>query len=144
MRSDFFYWLFFYRLFLQKMSNIIALGNISPMIPAGDDVAGTIAFYEEQLGFRTIYTEGDPVSLAIVKRDAAEIFLYQNDDKHLAAWTSFRVQVENIELLYAEFQSKGGAMLHPNGELRTQPWGAKEFAILDILGVCITFYESIL
>jgi uncharacterized glyoxalase superfamily protein PhnB len=126
------------------MSNQIALGNISPMIPAGNDVAGAIAFYEEQLGFKTIYTEGDPVTLAIVKRDAAEIFLYQNDDKHLAEWTTFRIQVENIEPLYEEFQAKGGAMLHPNGELKIQPWGAKEFAILDVVGVCITFYEAIL
>jgi uncharacterized glyoxalase superfamily protein PhnB len=126
------------------MSNRITLGNISPMIPAGNDVAGAIAFYEEQLGFKTIYTEGDPLTLAIVKRDAAEIFLYQNDDQHLAEWTTFRIQVENIEALYEEFQAKGGAMLHPNGELKTQPWGAKEFAILDVVGVCITFYEAIL
>lgn len=113
------------------------------MVPASD-VAGAIAFYEEQLGFKAIYTEGDPVSLAIVKRDSAEIFLYQNDDKHLAEWTSFRIQVENIDALYEECQAKGGAMLYPNGELTTQPWGAKEFAVVDLMGVCITFYEAIL
>jgi catechol 2,3-dioxygenase-like lactoylglutathione lyase family enzyme len=113
------------------------------MIPAGQDVAAAIAFYEEQLGFRTLYTEGNPITLAIVRRDTAELFLYQNDDPHLAEWTSFRIQVEGIEQLYEEFQSKGGAMLDPSGELQVQPWGAKEFAILDLAGVCITFYEPI-
>jgi len=126
------------------MSKSIVLGNISPMIPAGTDVAGAIAFYEEQLGFTTIYTEGMPITLAIVKRNSAEVFLYQNDDPHLAKWTTFRIQVENIEQLYEEFQAKGGAMLHPNGQLQTQPWGAKEFVVLDIVGVCITFYETVL
>ena len=89
------------------MSKPSVLGNISPMIPAGTDVAGAIAFYEEQLGFTTIYTEGMPITLAIVKRNSAEVFLYQNDDPHLAKWTTFRIQVENIEQLYEEFQAKG-------------------------------------
>jgi uncharacterized glyoxalase superfamily protein PhnB len=131
-------------LFFNFMSKPSVLGNVSPMIPAGNDVAGAIAFYEEQLGFSTIYTEGEPVTLAIVKRDSVEIFLYQNDDQHLAEWTTFRIQVENIDQLYDEFQAKGGAMFHPKGQLQTQPWGAKEFAILDVVGVCITFYEAIL
>lgn len=126
------------------MGKSIVLGNISPMIPAGTDVAGAIAFYKEQLGFTTIYTEGMPITLAIVKRNSAEVFLYQNDDPHLAKWTTFRIQVENIEQLYEEFQAKGGAMFHPNGQLQIQPWGAKEFVVLDIVGVCITFYETVL
>jgi hypothetical protein len=32
-------------------------------------------------------------------------------------------------------------MIHPNGQLQTQPWGMKEFAIIDVAGVCITFFE---
>jgi uncharacterized glyoxalase superfamily protein PhnB len=118
------------------------LGNISPFIPAGQDVEKAIAFYEQQFGFTTAYREGEPVTMAIVKRDSAQIFLQQNDDKHLAEWTTFRIQVEHIEQLYEEFQAKGGTMIHPNGKLQTQPWGTKEFTVLDPARVCITFYES--
>lgn len=118
------------------------LGNISPFIPAGSDVEVAIAFYEQQLGFTTLYKEGDPVTMAIVKRDSAEIFLQKNDDKHLAEWTTFRIQVTHIEQLYAEFQQKGGKMIHPNGKLETKPWGTKEFVVLDPAGVDITFYEA--
>ncbi|MDJ0736958.1 MAG: VOC family protein [Nostocaceae cyanobacterium] len=124
------------------MNNTTKLGNISPLIPAGDDVEGAIAFYEEQLGFTTIYKEGEPVTMAIVARDGAEIFLCQNDDKYLAQNTSFRIQVESIEQLYEEFQAKGGEMIHPNGKLETKPWGTKEFGVLDLAGVCITFYQN--
>jgi uncharacterized glyoxalase superfamily protein PhnB len=124
------------------MNILPKLGNISPFIPAGQDVEKAIAFYEQQLGFTTVYREGEPVTMAIVKRDSAQIFLQQNDDKHLAEWTTFRIQVEQIEQLYQEFQAKGGTMIHPNGKLQTKPWGTKEFAVVDLAGVCITFYEA--
>jgi predicted enzyme related to lactoylglutathione lyase len=117
------------------------LGNISPLIPAGDDMEKAIAFYEQQLGFKKVHQEGNPVKMAIVKRDSAEIFLLKNDDQHLAEGTSFRIQVNGVELLYQEFQAKGGQIIHPNGHLETKPWGMKEFVILDLAGVCITFYE---
>lgn len=122
------------------MSNPPTLKSISPIIPAGDNLEKAIAFYE-QLGFTTTYREGNPVTMAIVRRDSAEIFLQKNDDKHLAEWTTFRIQVEQIEQLYQEFQAKDGGIIHPNGKLQMKPWGAKEFAILDLAGVCITFYE---
>lgn len=117
------------------------LGNISPLIPAGSDLEKAIAFYEQQLGFTTIHKEGDPIRMAIVKRDSAEIFLVKNDYKHLAEETAFRIQVAHIEQLYEEFQAKGGGMIHPNGKLETKPWGMKEFEVIDPAGVCITFYE---
>lgn len=123
------------------MNKLPVLRNISPIIPAGSDMEKSIAFYEQQLGFTTIYKEGEPVTMAIVKRDSAEIFLQKNDDTHLAEWTTFRIQVDHVEQLYEEFQTKGGQMIHPNGKLQTKPWGAKEFAIIDPAGVCITFYE---
>lgn len=123
------------------MSNSPRLRNISPIIPAGDDMEKAIAFYEQQLGFTTIHKEGNPVTMAIVKRDEAEIFLQKNSDKYLAQWTTFRIQVEHVEQLYSEFQSKGGGMIHPDGLLEMKPWGVKEFAVLDPAGVCITFYE---
>lgn len=63
--------------------------------------------------------------------------------KHLARWTTLRIQVEHVEQLYEEFMALGGGMIHPNGKLQTKPWGAKEFAVLDLAGVCITFYEEL-
>lgn len=117
------------------------LGNISPIIPAGEDIEKAIAFYEQKLGFQTIHTEGKPVSMAIVKRDAAQIFLQKKDDKYLAENTTFLIQVTHIEQLYEELLAKGEGIIHPNGHLATKPWGLKEITVLDPAGVCITFYE---
>ncbi len=131
------------RLESKTMNNPPVLGNISPIIPAGSDMEKAIEFYEQKLGFTTIYQEDEPVTMAIVKRDSAEIFLQQNDDTYLAEWTTFRIQVKHVEQLYEELQNKGRGMIHPNGQLQTKPWGMKEFAVIDPAGVCITFFEEI-
>jgi predicted enzyme related to lactoylglutathione lyase len=123
------------------MSKQPVLRNISPLIPAGSDVEKSIAFYEQQLGFTKIHQEGNPVRMAIVKRDAAEIFLVKNDYQQIAESTSFRIYTDGIEQLYQEFQAKAGEIIHPNGKLETKPWGVKEFVVIDPVGVCITFWE---
>jgi len=124
------------------MDNLPKLKNLNPLIPAGKDVEKAIEFYEK-LGFTTAHTEGKPFKMAIVERDEIQIFLVQNDDKHLAEGTSFRIRVEGIEQLYEEFLAKGEDIIHPNGKLETKPWGCKEFAISDKAGVCITFYDFV-
>jgi predicted enzyme related to lactoylglutathione lyase len=123
------------------MNNPPVLGNISPLIPAGDDMEKAIAFYEQQLGFTAIHKEGNPIRMAVVKRDSAEIFLVKNDYKQLPEGISIRIQVDGIEQLYEEFQAKGGGMIDANGQLETKPWGMKEFVVIDPVGVCITFCE---
>jgi uncharacterized glyoxalase superfamily protein PhnB len=117
------------------------LGNISPLIPAGNNLEGAIAFYEQKLGFKCVHTEGDPMRMAIVKRDVAELFLVKNDYIRLAEEIALRIYVTGIEQFYEEITSKGEETIHPNGKLETKPWGMKEFVAIDPAGVCITFYE---
>ena len=123
------------------MNNPPQIGSISPLIPAGDDLEKAIEFYEQKLGFTTIHQEGNPLRMAIVKRDNAEIFLVKSDYHDLAKEISLRLQVTGIEQLYQELETKGSDIIHPNGKLETKPWGPKEFTVTDLAGVCLTFYE---
>ena len=123
------------------MSQTVSLNSINPLIPGGKDLEKTVVFYEQQLGFKRIHQEGDPIYMAIVERDSIQIFLLQNENKHLAEETSMRINVDRIEKLYAEFQAKDGELIHPNGHLESKPWGMKEFVVLDPTGVCLTFCE---
>lgn len=123
------------------MSHLPKLGNIYPLIPAGDDVENAIAFYEQKLGFTMSHKEGNPARMAIVERDSAVIFLVKNNDQHLAAGTSIRIQVDGIEQLYTELQAKEAHIIQPDGKLETKPWGPKEFVVRDLAGVWITFFE---
>ncbi|OKH37041.1 bleomycin resistance family protein [[Phormidium ambiguum] IAM M-71] len=123
------------------MNNPPYISSISPLIPAGDDLEKAMEFYEQKLGFVTIHKEGNPLRMAIVKRDNAEIFLVKSDYHDLAKEISLRLKVTGIEQLYQELESKHREIIQPNGKLETKPWGPKEFTVIDLAGVCLTFYE---
>ncbi|MCL4252810.1 MAG: VOC family protein [Anaerolineae bacterium] len=122
------------------------MGKLTPMIPAGNDFKATVAFYVGKLGFKTTYEADDMV---IIQRSDVEIMLLNNDDPHTASQTSFRIQVADVNTLYHEYQAQSIAPFHDNngaglGGLQTTPWGTREFAVRDLAGVCITFYQSLL
>jgi uncharacterized glyoxalase superfamily protein PhnB len=112
---------------------------VSPLIPARD-VEEAIAFYRISLGFELDYRDAEPAQFAIVGRDGARLHLFASQDKHLADWTSLRIEVDGIEALYERCQEAG--CVHPNGLLGERPWGTREFSVLDPSGVCIAFVQG--
>jgi uncharacterized glyoxalase superfamily protein PhnB len=117
------------------------LKKVCPFIPAGGNVLQTIGFYEQKLGFKREWQDGDTPELALVSRDEIELFLQRNEDTYLAEWTTLRIEVENVAGLYQEFVDRDSTIIHANGKLEKKPWGSTDFSILDPNGVCITFYE---
>lgn len=75
----------------------------------------------------------------IVYLGGAKLHFFLSDDKHLAEWSACRVNVGDINTLYALCQERG--VVHPNGALEKKPWGSMEFAIIDPSGVCYTFAQ---
>jgi catechol 2,3-dioxygenase-like lactoylglutathione lyase family enzyme len=125
-----------------------------PALPV-KDVTASAAFYEEKLGFAARHQED---GFAIVHRDGAEIHLWQAGDEawrerqdladrpvasgaesFLAGTASCRVRVEGVDQLYAEFEPRG--VVHPRGSLRDEWWGDRDFAVLDLDGNLVTFFE---
>ncbi len=123
------------------------LGKLTPMLPAGKDMPAALAFYEQTLGFTPAY-KADDLSMVILQRSDVEIMLQNYDDPHTASQTSLRIKTTGVDTLYAEYQARaippfeqiGGAGL---GILKATPWGTREFAVRDLAGVCITFYEDL-
>lgn len=129
------------------MSNPIPVfDHITPMIPAGKDMAAALTFYEQKLGFTVTY-KADDLSMVILRRSGVEIILNNFDDPHTASQTSLRIKLSGVDALYSEYQAQtippfqqgDGAGL---GSLKMTPWGTREFAVRDLAGVCITFYEN--
>lgn len=111
-----------------------------PILPSSDVRAG-IDFYVQKLGFSEAFSHGEPASYAGVSRDGAMVHLCQMDDaKAIAAQTMLRFSVQNLDALYDELKDSGA--MHPNGSLQTKPWGTREFTLLDLDGVCVTFFEA--
>jgi catechol 2,3-dioxygenase-like lactoylglutathione lyase family enzyme len=130
----------------QKMtSETPILSKLTPMIPAGKDMQATVAFYVDKLGFEVTFQSNDMV---IIQRSDIEIMLANSDDPHTASQTSFRVQVSDVDGLYAEYHAQAIAPFHVNegtglGTVKTMPWGTREFPVRDLAGVCITFYQRV-
>jgi uncharacterized glyoxalase superfamily protein PhnB len=74
---------------------------------------------------------------AVIGRDKVEIHFWKCNNKIHPENTSCYIQVEDVDELYEEMKIAG--VVHPNGPLQNQPWGMREFAILDEDGNMIKF-----
>lgn len=110
--------------------------NAVPVLPAVD-IAATIDFYQQKLGFTTEFQTDDYAGL---RRGAAQLHLWQCSDRAIAEASSCRINVSGITQLYDDYQEQG--VIHPNGALSVKPWGLSEFTVLDVNGNCVVFAES--
>lgn len=109
---------------------------------AVQDLHKSAAYYQELLGFRSIWA-GD--GWHFLAREKFVVMLGECADDRSAFETVNHsyfayIDVENIEVLYREFMEKGVEIVSKLGD---KPWGQKEFSIRTIDGHRITFGESI-
>lgn len=103
----------------------------------------TLDYYRNVLGFYDEWTEGEIDGG--IRRDEMRLLFAQNPE-HAAAINTPQHRlplmwfVENVEGVYSEFQSKNIPIA---GELRTHPYGLREFAFIDINGYYIRVAEPI-
>lgn len=112
------------------------LTHAAPIL-ASSDIARTVRFYRERLGFTEVYM--DPDKWGIVARDRVQIHFWHCTDRAIAENTACRIYVRGVDALYAEIEPHG--IVHSNARLTTKPWGAREFGVLDLDGNLITFAE---
>ena len=100
------------------------------------DIKQSCAFYIERLGFRLVFSYGEPPYYAQVGRDVARLNLravarpvieltVRNREELLSASITVATAAE-LKLLFLEFQSVGVAF---HQTLKKQPWGAKNFVV---------------
>lgn len=113
----------------------------------------SITFYRDALGLSVTHEDG---RFAILKRDGVELHLSVLDDEDwrgragdtpvvsgaesfLAGTGGCRFHVDSVQEIHDRIESFGA--IHPNGPLRDQPWGTREFGALDPDGNELTFFE---
>ena len=123
----------------------MSTANLSPAIPQlpSGDIEQTAVFFETVLGLE-INAKFPEHGHLIVRRQAAEIHFWQaptvEGAKEIASQSSCYIRAENVEALYAEFQSSGAPFRYG---LTKQPWGMNEMQIEDPYGNAIRFGEAI-
>ncbi len=98
------------------------------------DIRRSVDFFASRLGFAIVYaSQGE---YGIVSRGAISLHFWACKDPAIPSATSCRINVRNIESLYAHCSGQG--ITHPNSPLHATPWNT-EFAIVDPDGNLVTF-----
>jgi catechol 2,3-dioxygenase-like lactoylglutathione lyase family enzyme len=132
------------------------LGRTIPALPVRD-VPAAVAFYRDRLGFSSPHATGD---FAVLVRDDATIHLWGASDAEwasrddlasrpvrtgaesfLAGTASCRIEVADVDGLFAELRAAG--VLHPTGggEVVATDFGTREFHTLDLDGNLVSFFR---
>ena len=108
--------------------------SLTPLTPAGPDIAAAIKFYTTEMGFELVWQNA---TMAGVKRGSVIFNLMQNDNKEWADNTSFSIGVDDLEALYEEYKDISCGV----GKLEMKFWGRREFHMVVESGVCLQFFQ---
>ena len=131
------------------------LSQTIPALPVKDMVAA-VNCYRDRFGFTVRHQD---TGFAVLLRDDAEIHLWESSDcdweqreslerpirsgaeSFLAGTASCRVQVDEVDVLYAELKAAG--VLHPVSRdgVGDTDFGTREFATVDVDGNLISFFR---
>ena len=129
--------------------------NAIPAMPVLD-IERSIEFYRDKLGFAlAVRKEG----WARLTRDEVAVELWTANDEawrerqtgpcpvisgaesFIAGTASFRVEVTGVDALHRTLEHMG--IIHPRGQLQDEPWGIRDFAVLDPDNNLISFFEKL-
>jgi catechol 2,3-dioxygenase-like lactoylglutathione lyase family enzyme len=109
--------------------------NIVPILCVRD-VAASIAYYRDRLGFTDEWSWGDPPTFGGVRRDDIEIQLCLNSQGNPGTWLS--IWVDDVDGLYLD-------LLVHQADIRQPPttfeWGVRELNVADPDGHRIRFSQ---
>jgi len=110
------------------------------------NIPGTLAYYNDKLGFECLGTWQDPPIYAIVARDHQAIHFRcseppgANPDKYEDELLDAYLFVEDADALYAEFAAKGVEFTRSPANM---PWHSREFVVKDCDGRLLAFGSNL-
>lgn len=110
------------------------LRKVMPELPF-TDVAAAILHYRDVLGFDVNYSQHD---LGVMDRDGVRVLLIARTAKH-SGIGSCSFYVADADALHAELVAKGADV---QGPPVSQPWGLREFRVLDLEGNRLSFAQT--
>ena len=106
------------------------------------NMAATLAYYRDALGFECLGTWNDPPVYAIVARDGHRIHFRladssaQHPDKYADELLGAYLFADDADALYAEYAARGVEFTRA---LADTPWQSREFVVKDCDGRLLAF-----
>jgi catechol 2,3-dioxygenase-like lactoylglutathione lyase family enzyme len=110
------------------------------------DIRGTVAYYEDKLGFQCLGTWQDPPVYAVVARDQHPIHFrcatppIATPEKYAYELLDAYLYVEDADALCVEYAAKGVEFTRG---LANMPWRSPEFVIKDCDGRLLAFGSNL-
>jgi hypothetical protein len=104
-----------------------------------DDIDVGIDLFVDGVGMSLLHRDDE---LAVVGRDRAKVYLVQDAEFAAKDRPELAIETDDIEAECAQITSRRPDLLHPNlPRIKRQPWGPREFALLDRTTVCVVFRD---
>jgi hypothetical protein len=79
---------------------------------------------------------------AVLARDHAKLYLVQDAESAASDRPELAIETDDIDAVYKDVNERRPDLLHPNlSAVKRQPWGPREFALLDATTVCVIFRD---
>jgi uncharacterized glyoxalase superfamily protein PhnB len=101
------------------------------------DIAASIAYYRDALGFAVTFEYGQPTFYACLCRDEAALHLIAaNETKREPGQGALCIFVEDVDALYAELVARNAKVVKPPQDY---DYGMRDFDVVDLDGNQIFF-----
>lgn len=111
----------------------ISFGRMAPGLGV-TDMARSVAFYTEILGFEVAFQNGDPVIFTLLERDKAELHLLLASGHRGPAFNVAHLIVDDVDALHARCVAAGAPIIKA---LADKDYGMRAFVFADPDGNCI-------
>jgi uncharacterized glyoxalase superfamily protein PhnB len=112
----------------------VMMERVMPELPL-DDVPAAVRYYRDVLGFKVNYEQHD---IGVLDRDEVRLLLIARTPHHIGIGSAY-IYVRDVDALYSELLEKGADV---RAEPISQPWGLREFSVLDIERNRLTFAQT--
>ena len=104
---------------------------------AVSDIAKSIAYYRDALGFAVTFEYGQPVFYACLCRDDVALHLLAaRETKRLPGHGAICVFVRDVDAVHAELSARGAKVIKPP---QNYDYGMRDFDVTDLDGNHLTF-----
>lgn len=100
-------------------------GRVAPSVPV-KDLDRALQFYRDLLGFEIQFTNGNPISFAVVKQGEAELHLGVQAAK--AGSFHAHLMVDDLDAVHDRLREAGATIRQPP---KIQPWGLRDMVVVD-------------
>jgi len=114
---------------------MVTFGRVAPSIYVRD-IQRSLDFYCDVLGFSVVFTNGSPICIAVLKRDAANLNLCVRRER--AGLCHAHVLLTGLDSFYAGLLQAGAVVRQPP---TVQEWGLRDLVVADRDGNTFEFAE---